>query len=316
MLGKAEYIKFVLKSVCEERIRIFLSDKIIADSANIAKVKITPNSAKESLPNPCLTFYKTQILLKNDDGELIESGDQLHSGDALVKIYDPNKPLEEQLYDAIYYIYDQAEGGGSEELASAAAGLTPAIKCWICRKQNIFGKGKEESLISFISGEGNDYDSFIEDLNCMDYGFQGSSGNLEGQGYIDGSFMDLIDKGIAFEEKKQEILEKDAFYSPQMLKIKEMDPIAFLNESGWYQEFINDLPEDYKNLYRFAAFVVNNIGLMGPDKFDITKMDGTALKHASKFINKGKLKNSEKVFGEWHLQKLFIDEITKMKGVL
>jgi hypothetical protein len=31
MLGKAEYVKFVLRSLCEERARIFVSDKIVAD---------------------------------------------------------------------------------------------------------------------------------------------------------------------------------------------------------------------------------------------------------------------------------------------
>jgi len=30
MLGKAEYVKFVLRSLCEERARIFVSDKIVA----------------------------------------------------------------------------------------------------------------------------------------------------------------------------------------------------------------------------------------------------------------------------------------------
>ena len=29
MLGKAEYVKFVLRSLCEERARIFISDKIV-----------------------------------------------------------------------------------------------------------------------------------------------------------------------------------------------------------------------------------------------------------------------------------------------
>ena len=31
MLGKAEYVKFVLRSLCEERARIFVSDKIVAE---------------------------------------------------------------------------------------------------------------------------------------------------------------------------------------------------------------------------------------------------------------------------------------------
>ena len=30
MLGKAEYVKFVLRSLCEERARIFVADKIVA----------------------------------------------------------------------------------------------------------------------------------------------------------------------------------------------------------------------------------------------------------------------------------------------
>lgn len=122
----------------------------------------------------------------------------------------------------------------------------------------------------------------------------------------------LSDKII---EDSINITEKNT-YSPQMLKIKDMDPIAFLNETGWYQEFISDLPEDFKPLYRFAAFISNNIGFTHPDKFDITKIDGTAIKHASEFTNKGKLNDFEKVPGEWHLQQIFINEMKKLKDTL
>jgi len=44
MLGKAEYVKFVLKSLCEERARIFVSDKIVSD-------KIVAGEDTQSLSN-------------------------------------------------------------------------------------------------------------------------------------------------------------------------------------------------------------------------------------------------------------------------
>ena len=44
MLGKAEYVKFVLRSLCEERARIFVSDKIVSD-------KIAAGEVIQSLSN-------------------------------------------------------------------------------------------------------------------------------------------------------------------------------------------------------------------------------------------------------------------------
>lgn len=34
----------------------------------------------------------------------------------------------------------------------------------------------------------------------------------------------------------------------------------FLDDFGWYQDFIDRIPVEYESLYRFAAFVSDNIG--------------------------------------------------------
>ena len=98
--------------------------------------------------------------------------------------------------------------------------------------------------------------------------------------------------------------------------------IAFLNEKGWYQEFIEDLKntasEEFVKLYRFAAFVSSNISEQGKkDKFDIKKFDDTAADQAEEFSKKGKLTNFEKsVPGEWHLQGIFISVVEELKEAL
>ena len=45
MLGKAEYVKYVLNSVCRERARIFVSDKFLSEPATIKQLS---NSDVES----------------------------------------------------------------------------------------------------------------------------------------------------------------------------------------------------------------------------------------------------------------------------
>ena len=97
--------------------------------------------------------------------------------------------------------------------------------------------------------------------------------------------------------------------------------IAFLNEKGWYQEFIEDLKntasEEFVKLYRFAAFVSSNISEQGKkDKFDIKKFDDTAADQAEEFSKKGKLTNFEQVPGEWHLQGIFISVVEELKEAL
>ena len=62
---------------------------------------------------------------------------------------------------------------------------------------------------------------------------------------------------------------------------------SFLNKKGWYEEFIEDIPEKYRKLYRFAAFVSDNIGTINKDKFSIAKVDNTAVEHAAVFSEKG-----------------------------
>jgi hypothetical protein len=97
--------------------------------------------------------------------------------------------------------------------------------------------------------------------------------------------------------------------------------IAFLNEKGWYQEFINRLEAtsspEFVKMYRFAAFVSSNISEQGKkDKFDVKKFDNTAIDQAEEFSKKGKLINFEQVPGEWHLQSIFISVVDELKGAL
>ena len=47
MLGKAEYIKFVLGSVCHERAKIFIVDKILNSISILNKLAATPGSTSE-----------------------------------------------------------------------------------------------------------------------------------------------------------------------------------------------------------------------------------------------------------------------------
>jgi hypothetical protein len=99
--------------------------------------------------------------------------------------------------------------------------------------------------------------------------------------------------------------------------------IVFLNEKGWYQEFIEDLKntasEEFVKLYRFAAFVSSNISQNGKkDKFDVFKFDDTAIDQAAEFSKEEnfKLANFEQVPGEWHLQGIFISVVDELKGAL
>lgn len=296
MLGKAEYIKFVLKSICEERIRHFISSKIAL---------LDVNKKPEMSSNPCCKFKNFTYFLKDEDGDFIESGDDL--GD--YPIIGPVTPdTEQSLITSIIQIYDAAEGLGSGNLAILGKSLTPAERCWICRKINLFLNGEPESLINFISGEGEEYDSFIKDLKCTDFGFQSDSGNKEGQAYTKNSFMDLLNNGkcMIVPSSKKDLLEE----------IKNTSVIEFIDKYDLYQEFINKIPQEYRSLYRFAAFVSDNIGKMKKDKFDIKKIDKTTILHTDEFIKKSQLKNFEKVPGEWHLQKMFIEQMQILKESL
>lgn len=90
----------------------------------------------------------------------------------------------------------------------------------------------------------------------------------------------------------------------------------FLNDFDLYKEFINRIPAEFVPLYRFAAFVSDNIGNLKKDKFDIKKEDGSAKAQIEEFITKNKLNIYEEVPGEWHLQKIFIQEVKKLKESL
>lgn len=98
--------------------------------------------------------------------------------------------------------------------------------------------------------------------------------------------------------------------------LKSKEVIDFLNTNFLYTEFISRIPIEFRPLYRFAAFVSDNIGKTKKDKFEINKQDGTAEKHKNEFIKKGKLNNFENVPGEWHLQTIFVNEVQKLKDIL
>ena len=106
--------------------------------------------------------------------------------------------------------------------------------------------------------------------------------------------------------------------------LKDQSTIEFLNKKDWYQEFINRLEAtsspEFVKLYRFAAFVSNNISEKGSkkDKFDVFKFDDTAIDQAAEFSKEDnfKLTNFEQVPGEWHLQGIFISVVDELKGAL
>lgn len=95
--------------------------------------------------------------------------------------------------------------------------------------------------------------------------------------------------------------------------LKSSNTISFLNDNVWYEEFLATIPKEYESLYRYAAFVSDNIGNLKKDKFDIKKSDGTALSQAEEFSIKGVLSVFREEPGEWHLQKIFVQEVEKLK---
>tara|TARA_A100001515_G_scaffold136630_1_gene128548 strand:- start:177 stop:584 length:408 start_codon:yes stop_codon:yes gene_type:complete len=118
--------------------------------------------------------------------------------------------------------------------------------------------------------------------------------------------------------ERARIFVSDKFLSePATLKqLSNSDVESFLDEKGWYEEFMEEIPKDLRNLYRFAAFVSDNIGNITKDKFGITKVDNTAVEHAAEFSKKGQLIKFEKVPGEWHLQGIFIEIVKELKEAL
>ena len=104
--------------------------------------------------------------------------------------------------------------------------------------------------------------------------------------------------------------------------LSKQSTIAFLNEKGWYDQFITDLEAtsspEFVKMYRFAAFVSSNISQKGSkkDKFDVFKFDDTAADQADEFSKKGKLTNFEQVPGEWHLQGIFISVVEELKEAM
>jgi hypothetical protein len=118
--------------------------------------------------------------------------------------------------------------------------------------------------------------------------------------------------------ERARIFVSDKFLSePATIKqLSNSDVESFLDEKEWYQQFILGIPPKFRDMYRFAAFVSDNIGNITKDKFGITKVDNTAVEHAAEFSEKGQLIKFEKVPGEWHLQGIFIEVVKELKGAL
>ena len=123
-------------------------------------------------------------------------------------------------------------------------------------------------------------------------------------------------------EERARIFVSDKIVAGEIQSLSSQSTKDFLDEKGWYQEFIEDLKNtaspEFVKMYRFAAFVSSNISEQGfkKDKFNIKKFDDTAAEHAEDFSKKGQLDNFEKVPGEWHLQGIFISVVDELKGAL
>ena len=128
-------------------------------------------------------------------------------------------------------------------------------------------------------------------------------------------------------EERARIFVSDKIVSDKIVAGKDIQSLSdkstidFLNEKGWYQDFIeeikNSASEEFVKLYRFAAFVSSNISENGKkDKFDIKKFDNTAIGQAEEFSKKGKLTKFEQAPGEWHLQSIFISVVDELKEAL
>ena len=121
--------------------------------------------------------------------------------------------------------------------------------------------------------------------------------------------------GSVCKERARIFLSDKIIESPSsIIDLSKSDVKTFLDKTGWYGEFIADIPEKYRNLYRFAAFVSDNVGTINKDKFSIAQNDQTAMQHASEFSKKGQLASFEEVPGEWHLQGIFIGVVEELKG--
>ena len=123
--------------------------------------------------------------------------------------------------------------------------------------------------------------------------------------------------GSVCKERARIFVTDKIIQTPEVAKeLLNSDVKTFLNKKSWYIEFITNIPEKYRDLYRFAAFVSDNIGNINKDKFSITTRDGTAAEHAATFSEKGQLLAFEKKPGEWHLQGIFISVVEELKGAL
>jgi len=121
-------------------------------------------------------------------------------------------------------------------------------------------------------------------------------------------------------EERIKIFLSEKFITKELTQeiVNQKTPIDLIDELSLYQKFIEQIPSDLRDLYRFGAFVSDNIGKVKKDKFDIKKFDNTAEKHAQEFkkSEKAKLKYFEEVPGEWHLQELFIKEVEILRELI
>lgn len=134
-------------------------------------------------------------------------------------------------------------------------------------------------------------------------------------------YVKFVLRSLCEERARIFISDKIIVAGENIQNLSSKSTIDFLNEEGWYQDFIEDLKNtaspEFVKLYRFAAFVSSNISEQGKkDKFDIKKFDNTAIGQAEEFSKKGKLTKFEQVPGEWHLQSIFISVVDELKEVL
>jgi len=162
----------------------------------------------EGTSNPCCKFKNTSVVQSQ-----LEDGDDPASK---ATTYPSNATTEEiRLVDKMKEIYAEAEGGGSGQLSTIGLGLSLEEKCYICRRTQWFGKGNKSSLLAFLSGEGSEFEDFLNVINCKQFGFTSKKGNISGSSNLEGSNIDTIGKcpekkvveGATKEQKEQK--EKD-----------------------------------------------------------------------------------------------------------
>ena len=185
-----------------------LSDSILANKKEQYKVGFEKRIKKEyerRAPgvgglNPCCKFKNTSVVQKS-----LANGDD--PDDVSTTYPDGVTTEEKNLINKMKAIYKEAEGLGSGTLGTIGLTLTLEEKCYICRRTQWFGKGNKSSLIAFLQGEGEEYDQFLNSINCKQFGYSSAAGAVSGHTKLDGSNIATI--GKCPEKKKVEEATKE-----------------------------------------------------------------------------------------------------------